>query len=183
VWSSRALPVPSATLVLIVILGLISAHRLAFVAARDVLKLGYGEQRYVAVGQYIDRALPANAVVLSMQHSGSIRYYSGRLTIRYDAFAPARFPSVIDWLEAHGYRPYILLEDWEEKQYRDRFGDDSALGRLDIRVLAEMTQPVKIRLYDPVPSPDGLYALPPPDVIPIRSSRVCAGPGGVWRLD
>ena len=87
-----------------------------------------------------------------MQHSGSIRYYSGRLTIRYDAFSPGRLPLTIEWLLARGYRPYILLEDWEELQYRARMGTGNVVARLDIRVLAEMTAPVKIRLYDPVPS-------------------------------
>jgi hypothetical protein len=174
---SRAVPVRSAAAVLVVILGLLTAYRLAFVSTREFLKLGYGEQRYIAVGQFIDRVLPANAVVLSMQHSGSIRYYSGRLTIRYDVFSPERFPSVIGWLQARGYRPYILLEDWEEEKYRARFGTDNALARLEIRVLAEMTQPVRIRLYDPVPSPG---VNPPPDPISIRVSRQCAGPRGVW---
>lgn len=176
---SRAIPMRPSAVVLGVMLALLMAYRVHFAAAREFLELGYGEQRYIAVGQFIDRALPGNAVILSMQHSGSIRYYSGRLTVRYDVFAPARFPSVIDWFQSRGYRPYILLEDWEEKQYRARFGSESALARLEIRVLAEMTQPVKIRLYDPVPS-GGVD--PPPDPIPIRVSRECSGPRGVWQL-
>jgi hypothetical protein len=56
-------------------------------------------------------------------------------------------------------------------------GTGNAIARLDIRVLAEMTAPVRVRLYDPVPS-GGID--PPPDVIPIRRSRACVGPGGVW---
>jgi hypothetical protein len=175
-WLSRAAPTPSAV-TLIVILALLGAHRGVFAGARDLLKLGYGEQRYIAVGRYIDLALPANAVILAMQHSGTIRYYSGRLTIRYDAFSAGRFPSVIEWLQARGYRPYILLEDWEEEGYRRRMGNDSALARLEIRVLAEMTEPVKVRIYDPLSSTG---ATPPPDPIVIRRSRACVGPGGVW---
>ena len=43
-----------------------------------------GERRYADVGTYIHQALPPNAVVFSVQHSGSVRYYSGRMTIRWD---------------------------------------------------------------------------------------------------
>jgi hypothetical protein len=173
---SRAAPVRAGA-VLAAVLVLMGVWRGAFVATRDLLDLGYGEQRYVAVGQYIDRALPPNAVILAMQHSGSIRYYSGRPTIRYDIFSPGRLPLVVEWLLARGLRPYLLLEDWEEQQYRARMGTGNAIARLDIRVLAEMTAPVRVRLYDPVPS-GGID--PPPDVIPIRRSRACVGPGGVW---
>jgi hypothetical protein len=176
-WIARVMPMPRLA-ALILVMGLLCVYRGAYVARGEFLKLGYGEQRYVAVGQFVDRALPRNAVILAMQHSGSIRYYSGRLTIRYDMFSPGRFPSVIEWLQARGYRPYILLEDWEEKQYRARMDDGrTALGRLELRVLAEMTAPVKVRIYDPVPSAG---ITPPPDPIFIRPSRACVGPGGVW---
>ena len=173
----RAAPSRTATVGMVVALALLTIYRWEYVKTRHILSFGHGEQRYVAVGQYINRALPENAVLLSMQHSGSIRYYSGRLTIRYDAFSAARFPSVIEWLQARGYRPYILLEDWEEAGYRTRFGDSNALARLEMRVLAEMTEPVRIRLYDPLSPAD---VNPRPDPIVIRGSRVCVGPGGVW---
>lgn len=175
--AGRALPRRIGMTAVLLCLAVLSAYRGWFATSRGVLTFGYGEQRYVAVGQYIDRALPQNAVVLSMQHSGSIRYYSGRLTVRYDAFAEGRFPSVITWFQEHGYRPYILLEHWEEERYRARFGNGNRFGRLELRVLAEMTEPVRIRLYDSVAPVPGD---PPPDPIAIHS-RSCAGPGGIWR--
>jgi HK97 gp10 family phage protein len=42
----------------------------------------------VAVGNYITAKLPERAAMVSMQHSGSARYYSGRLTVRYDLVPP-----------------------------------------------------------------------------------------------
>ena len=47
------------------------------------------EQRYATVGNYVASKLPDRAVLLSMQHSGGIRHYSGRLTVRYDLIEPA----------------------------------------------------------------------------------------------
>src|SRR5205814_663317 len=43
-----------------------------------------GERRYADVGTYIQQALPRNAVIFAVQESGSVRYYSGRMTIRWD---------------------------------------------------------------------------------------------------
>ena len=180
VWLARAAApyVPPHVVFAVVVLAVV-VYRGWFAYDRGLMRIGQDEARYAAIGQYIDRALPANAVVLTMQHSGTVRLYSGRLTIRYDAFSEGRFPSVIEWLQARGYRPYILLEDWEEKEYRARFGDATPLARLEIRVLAEMTAPVKVRIYDPLPSRGGD---PPPDPIVLRAWRSCAAPRGVWAV-
>ena len=50
---------------------------------------------------------------------------------------PVTVKSVARWaqgLQKRGYRPYILLEDWEEQQYRARFGDESPLAWLEMRI-------------------------------------------------
>jgi hypothetical protein len=176
-WAVQKLRLPFPRIALFIIVAMVVAYRVWFAAGHGLMRIGADEQRYVAVGQYIERALPANAVVLSMQHSGSVRYYSGRLTFRYDLLSPTRLPFVLDWFRAHGFRPYILLDDSEEAGYRRQFGSGSAVARLEIRVLAEMTAPVGVRLYDPEPY---VGAYPPPDPIVLRSSRACVPPAGVW---
>ena len=40
------------------------------------------EHKYAGVGEFVARRLPANAVVLAMQHSGTISYCGGRHTPR-----------------------------------------------------------------------------------------------------
>ena len=52
-------------------------------------------------------------VVISAQHSGSIRYYAGRLTLRWDVGDPAWLDRTVDWLAAHGHHPYFVLEPQE----------------------------------------------------------------------
>lgn len=173
---SRVLRPGWSALLLVVCLGALLGFRWRFAESLGVLNAGHDEYRYVAVGQYVQRALPANAIILTRQHSGSIRYYSGRPTIRWDFFPEGRFPWVIPKLQELGYRPYILLERWEERQFLERFGDRGPLGRLEMRVVAEMRNPMGIRLYDPLPSLPGAG---PPDRIAIHS-RACVGPGGVW---
>ena len=176
-WMVRRMRAPiGPALVLTIVAGLM-LYRGWFATSRGLMRIGDDEERYVAVGQYVDRALPANAILLSMQHSGSVRYYSGRLTVRYDLLSPSRLPFVIDWFRARGFRPYILLDDSEEQDYRRRFGDESPIARLEIRVFAEMTAPVRVRLYDPEPYTG---VPPPPDPIGLRRSRACVAPAGPW---
>jgi hypothetical protein len=88
---------------------------------RDVFAIGRGEQKYVDVGQYLDRTLPRNAVVYSLQHSGSVRYYTGRLTLRYDYLEPDWLDRSIDFMQRAGYEPFFLLDDWELPLFQERF--------------------------------------------------------------
>lgn len=112
---------------------------------RDVQR---GEAQYQAVGEYIRRRLPENAAVLSMQQSGSVRYYSGRLTVRYDMVAATELDMVIADLSRLGYHPYILLYSWEEPRFRERFQGQRLVGALDRAPVAQMKRPTPIRLYD-----------------------------------
>jgi hypothetical protein len=156
---------------------LLVAYRIDFAVDRKVLAVGRDEHRYIAVAQYIDRAFSGNAVFLSMQHSGTVRFYTGRHTIRYEAFSAARLPSVFEWLRGQGYRPYILLESWEEAQFVSRFRDAGPAGRLEVPIVAEIVEPVRVRIYDPLPAAG---PAPPPDPIPWPRVRRPAEPRGPW---
>jgi hypothetical protein len=102
----------------------------------DVVGIGRGEQKYADVGRYIDRHLPANAVVFAMQHSGSIRYYSGRPTLRYDELDADWLDRALAHLEATGMEPYVVLEEWEVPRFRERFAGQSRAGLLDHPAIA-----------------------------------------------
>ena len=53
--------------------------------------------------------LPEKAAVVSMDMSGSLRYYSGRLPARWDWIEAAEFPRLRGLVEEAGYRWYALL--------------------------------------------------------------------------
>src|SRR5688572_5607839 len=63
-------------------------HAFHFIQVHDVLGTGYGEERYPETALYIESALPADAVIIAMQHSGSIRYYTGKVIVRWDTLNP-----------------------------------------------------------------------------------------------
>jgi dolichyl-phosphate-mannose-protein mannosyltransferase len=79
------------------------------------------ERRYADVGVYL-RALPPNAVVFSVQQSGSVRYYSGRVTIRWDLIDRDWTKRAAGEVERLGLHPYMVIEDWELPQMRGWFG-------------------------------------------------------------
>ncbi len=106
------------------------------------------EARYAIVGRAAARILPPRAVLLSWQQSGSLRFYSGRETLRYDLLDPAWLDRAVSHLQTAGYQPYLVLESFEEEPYRRRFGASSALGRLDWPPFAESASRVTVRIFD-----------------------------------
>jgi hypothetical protein len=88
--------------------------------------IGISEQRYVAVGQQIATSLPPNAVVITVIESGSVRMYGHRPTVRWDALPREGLDDAVDRLRAAAFAPYILLEDWEESEFRAKFGSNAA---------------------------------------------------------
>ena len=100
-----------------------------------------GERRYAAVGTYIHDALPPNAIVFSVQESGSVRFYGGRMTIRWDSIDRAWTGRAAAEMERIGLHPYMVIEDWEVPQMRGWFG---------LAPAAPIPWPLVARLRDPV---------------------------------
>jgi hypothetical protein len=79
------------------------------------------ELRFAVAGRYINDHMSPRAVFFSMLHSGSVRYYSGRLTVRYDWLQHDDFETMVTHLRRRGYIPFLLIDDAEEAEFRDRF--------------------------------------------------------------
>jgi hypothetical protein len=131
-----------------ILFGLLAAHGVQFTIRAQIFDLPSGESRYRRVGEFVARHLPENAVLLSMQHSGSLRYYSRRVTIRYDFLPADRLDQVVTHLVDRGYRPHIVLDAWEEDEFRARFRARSGLGRLDWPPVALAPGAIPVAVYD-----------------------------------
>lgn len=106
-----------------------------------------GERRYADVGAYIQQALPRNAVIFSVQQSGSVRYYGGRMTIRWDLIDRDWTARAAREVEGLGLHPYMVIEDWELPQMRAWFGlvpDAPAPWPL----VARLQEPVGVSVLD-----------------------------------
>jgi hypothetical protein len=121
----------------------------------EIAGLGKLEERYAAVGRYVDTSLPPNAAIISMLHSNSIRFYSGRLIVRWDAFTPTRLETAIEWLSSQGYHPFLVIDSTEEPDFLAQFQGVSAAARLERNVVAEWTGAGDVRIYDATQPPSG----------------------------
>lgn len=84
-------------------------------------QLDHAEARYPMVAEAVTRRCEANAVFVTLQHSGSLRFYADRTTVRWDVMPPHGLDRAVAWLEASGRPVYFLLEDWEVEGIRERF--------------------------------------------------------------
>jgi hypothetical protein len=145
-------------------------HASNFIEVRGVLGTGYGEERYPEVAFYIDSALPADAAIISMQHSGSIRYYTGRVIVRWDTLNPEWLDRAVAFLRDRGVATYAVLEYWEEVEFRQRFRGQQLIAELDRGPVAT-ARAGETRLY-PLSAPES-GQLRTPIVIGPRPERTC----------
>ena len=75
-------------------------------------------------------------------------YYAGRVTLRYDWIGADRLDTVVADLTALGRRSFLVVDDWEEAEFRARFAPHSRAGRLDWDPLARVSGSPEVRIYD-----------------------------------
>jgi len=142
--------VPRAALAVFAIVVLaLAVNGLRVARNRYAFDVGRAERRYVDVARFIIGHTDPEAVILSAQHSGTLRLYAGRLTLRYDQLDAAWLDRVVEYLRANGRRPYFVLEGAEISAFTDRFGALNELGRLTWRPMARFSDP-EIAIYDAV---------------------------------
>ena len=135
------------TLALVALTGALVVFQVRVAIARDVFRLHVFEQKYRDAGEYVSAKLPANAMLLAINESGSLRFHGNRPTIAVDAMDPAWLDRAIETLTAAGYHPYVLLEAAEIEWFTHQFASQSRVGGLDWPPRAQIDRQVTI--YDP----------------------------------
>jgi hypothetical protein len=120
----------------------------AFMKYKRITDALEGERRFVKAAELTRENTEPNSMIFSLVHSGSVRYYGERMTMRYDLFPPEWLDRGIDWLSAHGAHSYLLVEDWELTRWKEQFGPMSARGRMDMKVVFELQWPTHMWLFD-----------------------------------
>jgi hypothetical protein len=132
------------------VLLMIGLYGLYFAHDTSAFDLGQGDQRYVRVARLVAGATEPGSVVITLQHSGSVRYYAGRMTLRYDMLDALWLDRTVQWLRDRDIHPYILLDDWEHEVFKNKFQSRNILGRLEIAKLIEYRDLTRTSLYDPL---------------------------------
>lgn len=131
-WSVRRLSpawrLPATTIALsgLVAVSLHTAHR------QGAFDIRNQERKYPLAGAFVRDRGPANAFVLAAQHSGSIRYYATRPTLRWDVLSPASLDHVVTAVRAQGYEPLLVVDAGEYEEFRKKF---EATGQHAVREL------------------------------------------------
>ena len=92
------------------------------------------EWRYPSVATLARARSEPGSVIYAFQHSGSMRYYGGRLTLRFDLLDPEWLDRSIEWFAARGIHAYAMLDAWELERFRERFAGQKRVAQLDVPV-------------------------------------------------
>lgn len=108
---------------------LVVAAAAGFALVSLLLSKSYGlfrmfeeEQRYVRAAEMTRRLVKTPAVVLAMQHSGSLRLYGGLATTRYDITLAVQVPR-LRAVEQAGGHIYLLADGNEVERLRAQYKD------------------------------------------------------------
>jgi 4-amino-4-deoxy-L-arabinose transferase-like glycosyltransferase len=88
---------------------------MSWLAVNQVFAMPAHETRHRLVGELVAQVTPTNAVVLALQHSGSLRYYAGRQTVNWDQIPAGQFEDSVKALAAEGFPVFVVIDSAEEK--------------------------------------------------------------------
>jgi hypothetical protein len=166
----------AAALLCAVVTAGLGAHGIYQATTRKVFELGRADWRFAGAGSLVRGSTEDRSVVFSFLHSGTIRYYAGRFTLKFDYLDRDWLDRSVEWFQQKGIHVYALLEESEVEQFRSWFANQTTLDRLSYPVFEYRTDPTTIRLFDlSDPSPrqpmvvveryDHMRCLPPVSLI------------------
>ena len=99
---------------------LMAAGSYLFLERQHVFDMNAQEQRYPLVGAWFAHTAP-QSVAISSLHSGSLRIYAARPTVRAELLPAGSLVETVRALERGGYVPYLALEQDEFEEFDHRF--------------------------------------------------------------
>ena len=147
-WVALKLPVDARVSAAAIVCAMMIPFGINVGRNEGIFRVAAFEGRHVRAANEIASRTPADAIVLSVQHSGSVRYYANRITVRYDWLEDGALDTVIRDLTAKGRRAYLVVDDWEEKEFRARFGPANRAGRLDWAPIARVSGSPEVRIFE-----------------------------------
>jgi hypothetical protein len=143
--TGRTLTKPAA-----VVLACVGFYGVWFAYRAGAFDFGEGDRRYATAARLVRSATPPNSIIISTQHSGSVRYYGGRMSLRYDWLSERWLDRSVEWLSLRGVHPYILLDEGEIPEFKRRFANLNVLGQLNVAKVWEYYGSTHVILFDPL---------------------------------
>jgi hypothetical protein len=104
-----------------------------------------GDQRYLRAAQYVN-TLPPASVVVTLIHSGSLRYYTGRDILRWDLMGEPHLDDAVAYLSARGHGVYLVVDPDEIETIKRRFARSEVVRRLESAQPADLNGTLIYRL-------------------------------------
>ena len=120
-WMPRRLWLPA--LVLCAAVSAVSSYQ--FVANRATFHLIFQESRYPLVADWVRDHTPATAVVFAEGHSGSLRFYADRTTLRTDVLPAGMMAATVQSLRRNGHESFAVVDGEEEARAFQRILDEA----------------------------------------------------------
>ena len=147
-WLASKIPVDARVPAVAAVCAVIVPFGVNLGRSEGIFRVAVYEQRHIRAAQEVASRTPPDAIVLSVQHSGSVRYYANRTTMRYDWLEEGALDAALRDLAAKGRRAYLVVDDWEEKEFRTRFSPANRAGRLDWAPLVRVTGSPEVHVFD-----------------------------------
>jgi hypothetical protein len=119
-WIGRR-PIAYRAPLLLALVLLLTAHGLWVARSRATFKLANQLRRVAVVADYVNADVPPAAVILAGEQSGSMRYYTDRPILRWEAATPEALAAAMTTLEQSRRPVYIVLDAWEQGPFRTKF--------------------------------------------------------------
>ena len=123
-------PVVTAVLITAVV-AIVAGRSESLLRASSVWEIAAIEARYPLAGEWINVNTPPASVVMANQHSGSLRWYGKRQTVRWDFIAPEQLVPTVRDLQSRGMTVYVALEGDEVAMFDRRFAQVIDLLQVD----------------------------------------------------
>ena len=123
---------------------------------RDVFEQRQAARHEAPIGRLLREHTEANSVILAVHRSGSLRYYAGRTTLRYDMLDGDWLDRAVTWLGERNVHVYAVLDERETRESKERFAGQKAAAAFDRPVLTY--KPASTSFFDLSAPPDGSKA-------------------------
>jgi 4-amino-4-deoxy-L-arabinose transferase-like glycosyltransferase len=106
-----------------------AAGSLLFLSTHHALDYWQQEMKYPLVGSWLRTNTSTNAVFIASLHSGSIKFYTGRPTLRMEGIPSEAMLGTIEALERANFTPIVVLEPGSETHsFFDTLGGNAGLS-------------------------------------------------------
>jgi hypothetical protein len=129
-------------------------------AERRAFDIWKDDRRAVAAADMARTITGRDSLIFAGEHTGSLRYYGGRMTGYFFFMKNEWMDRAVEWLRTRDIHPYLLVEAWEIPEIRKRFEGTQMVKALDGAPIGIFQEPGTLYLFDLLRA-DGEAAVPP----------------------